>query len=116
MRAADKAIRRLAETVCKKNPRNQRRKRKDRIRNPIGRHLPEASKKDTEDHHRQERLNDGPGRAERGLFVTHLDVAPDKKVEQLAIFPKLIEFERNPALRGRDAKSGHRDGWRRAKH
>ena len=73
------------------------------------------AKKEAEHHHGAEGLNDGPGSAERGLFVTHLDVAPDEEVEQLAVFPKLVQPKRNPAFRRRDAKRGHGGGRRRAK-
>ena len=55
------------------------------------------SKEEAEYHHREERLNDGPGGAQRSLFIAYLDVAPDEEIKQLAVFPKLVELERDPA-------------------
>src|SRR5207248_11488831 len=83
-------------------PRQQRAIDKDWIRNAIRRNLAELPEEQTEYNHHKERLDDGPRRAERRLLVTHLDVAPGQKVEQLAILPKLAEADRHPTFRRTD--------------
>src|SRR6185503_9554090 len=102
--AADQAVRRLTQAVGEEGPGHQRREAEERIRNAIGRNLRQVPEEDTEYDHRKERLYDGPGSPECSLLVTNLDVAPDKKVEQLAVFPKVLKFERNPAFRRRYAQ------------
>ena len=46
-----------------------------------------------EHHHGEQRLQHGPGRAQGGLFVAHLDIAPGQDEEQVAVFPQLFQVE-----------------------
>ena len=57
-----------------------------------------AAEEDREHHHHHHGLDDGPGEAEHGLLVAHLDVAHGEHEEELAIGPELLEVERAPAL------------------
>jgi hypothetical protein len=47
-------------------------------------------------------LHDGPRRAERGLLVAHLHVAPREEVEQLSVGPDLAEIEAEAGADGHD--------------
>jgi len=37
-----------------------------------------------------------PGRAEQGLLVAHLDVAPGQEKEQFAVTPEVAEIQTKP--------------------
>ena len=60
----------------------------------------ELAEDEREDDHRQERLEDRPGDADRRLLVADLDVAPDERAEQLAVVPELADVEVRPAWAG----------------
>ena len=60
------------------------------------------TKKDAEDDHREERLDDGPGRADYRLLVAHLDVAPREEVQQFAVVPDLAQIHGHPTTRRLD--------------
>ncbi len=96
--AAHQAVGGLGQPVGKECPGHQRRVGEDRIGDAVRRHARQAAKEEAEDHHGQEGLDDGPGRAQHRLLVAHLDVAPGQEVEQLAIVPQLAQLERDPAL------------------
>jgi hypothetical protein len=66
----------------------------------------QPAKKQAEDQHGKKRLQNGPGRANSGLFISNFDVAPDEEIKQLAVFPKFIDGQ-NPPTAGR---SDSRDG------
>jgi hypothetical protein len=38
-----------------------------------------------------------PGRAQHCLLVAHLDVAPDQKIQELAVAPQLAKIDEMPA-------------------
>src|SRR5713226_7715885 len=78
-------------------PRQQRAVSKNRIRKAVGRDAGQIAKEQTEDHHHEERLNDGPRGAQYRLLVAHLDVAPNQKVKQLAVLPKFLQPDRSPS-------------------
>ena len=74
-------------------PRKERTIDEDWIRNAVRRNLSELAEEQTEHNHHEERLNDGPGSAQRGLLVANLNVAPGQEVEQLAIVPQLAQSD-----------------------
>ena len=49
--------------------------------------LRELSEEEAENQHRQEGLQDRPGGADDGLFVTDFNLAPDKEVERAREIP-----------------------------
>ena len=57
--------------------------------------MPSEEKK-AEDHHGEKWLDNGPGGTKNCLFVTHLDVTPGQKIEQIPILPQILELERDP--------------------
>src|SRR6267143_1775916 len=67
-----------------------------------------------------ERLKRDPRHAERGLFVSHLDIPLDQHPKEIAIIPKLAKIQRGPAFgrantKGRCQISSRRDSggrWR----
>ena len=56
----------------------------------------EPAEKDAENDHGHERLDDGPRHPDEGLAVANFDVSPDQEVENLAVFPQLVEFQGHP--------------------
>ena len=86
-----------------KTPGQQRRKREERVRNALARDLGESSKDDRKDHHREERLDYGPGDTEARLLVPDLNVSPDEEVRAVPRYCRdLIEIDRNPLAGGPD--------------
>ncbi len=75
---------------------------KDGIRQPVRIHLGQFAEEKAEHHHGHEGLNHRPGRADGGLLVANLDVAPDEEIEQLARRPKLLEIDVQPPARRSD--------------
>src|SRR6185369_9312056 len=101
---ADQTIARGSQRVRKDLPRKQRAKSKHRIGNAVGRHACEPSKEHTENDHHEQRLNDGPRRAQSGLLVVHFEVAPSEEIKQLAIVPEFAQFNPGPRARWCDSK------------
>ena len=48
-------------------------------------------KKSVKTQHGHEWLQNGPGRADGGLLVADLDLAPDEEIDQLAVLPQLAQ-------------------------
>ena len=71
-----------------------------------GRDMGQAPQKDGKYDHHHEGLQDSPGGPQRRLFVTHFDIAPNQEVEQLAIFPDLLEIQQPHSARGLDVRDG----------
>ncbi len=101
-RAAHEAVGGLVHRVGKQRPRHERGICEHWIGKAVRGHPGQMAEKDGEDHHREERLDDRPGRAEHRLLVADLDVTPDEKVQELAVLPQVAELEGNPAARGLD--------------
>jgi hypothetical protein len=57
----------------------------------------EMIKKESEDNHREGRLNNGPQAPKNSLLITDLDVSFCQKIEEFVIFPDLFKVNRNPA-------------------
>ena len=85
-------------------PGHQRGESENWIRNAVRRDLGEPAEEKTEDYHREKRLNDGPGGAQRRLFVPDLYVAPDEEVQKLAVLPQFTQLQRYPSMRRLNAK------------
>src|SRR5262245_13473215 len=92
----------MTQARGEKRPRHQRCEGKDRIGNAVRWDLAESPEKHAENHHGNERLNDGPERTQRRLLIAHLNVAPDEKVEKFSVLPYLLELQGNPSGRGRN--------------
>src|SRR6266498_3660318 len=86
----------------KELPGQERTKGKDRIRNAVRRNLCQTAEEQTEYHHHEKGLNDGPCTAQRGLLVADLYVAPGQKIKQFPIVPQLFETEGGPTRSGAD--------------
>jgi hypothetical protein len=56
---------------------------------PFAREFGEPAKHNREDHHCQERADDGPSDADDGLLVADSHIAPGEDREQLAIGPEV---------------------------
>src|SRR6267143_5959544 len=63
----------------------------DGIGEAVGGELGEAAKKESEDEHVENGLQDDPEDADGGLLVADLDIAPDEEVKQLAVCPDFAE-------------------------
>ncbi len=61
----------------------------EKLGQAIGGDPGEASEDDGKDHHRDERLDDVPGRAEHGLTVFGEKIPPHHEVKQVAVGPQL---------------------------
>ena len=99
----DEAVAGLGEGVGKQLPGEQPDQHEQGIGLAVGGQVAEFAEEDGEDGHGGERLNDGPGDAEGGLFVAELDVAEGQEVEQFAVAPEFREVEGAPAAAGTDA-------------
>ena len=74
---ADHAARGVAEHRREQGPRQQAGEDHQRVGRPrFARQLGDVAEHDREDHHGQERPDEGPGDADDGLLVAHRDVAP----------------------------------------
>ena len=79
---------------CAKNVQGSRpAKEKIGYGSPSRSDLRQSAEKDREHQHRQEGLENRPGRPEQRLLVSDLDVPPDEKVEELAVDPEFSHFE-----------------------
>ena len=58
-----------------------------------------------------QRLDDRPQRAEHRLLVADLDVAPHKKIQQLAVAPELRQMYALPRSRRLDSQSPLNRCW-----
>ena len=67
---------------------------------------PRPSKKEAEDEHGCQRLQDCPGRAQDRLLVPDLDVAPGQEEKELAIAPEFPQIEEVPAVTTLDDRHG----------
>ena len=56
-----------------------------RIGQAIGGDPGQAAEEEAKDHHGEEGLDDGPGRAEHRLLVAHRDVAPGEEEQQVTV-------------------------------
>ncbi len=87
---ADQAVRRLAQAAREEGPGQHPREHHQRVRGvAVGGQLGDAAEDDGKDHHRQNRPDHRPGRADDRLLVAHRDIAPRQDVEQLAIAPQV---------------------------
>ena len=68
-----------SERPCGKKFQGSRPARRRSGRKSVGADLGEPSKEDRVDEHREDRLQDRPGRSEHRLLVTKLDVTPTRK-------------------------------------
>src|SRR5207249_3802550 len=95
---ADEADARLADGGSKKDPRQQGSVDEDR-EGDIGvlSHAAQLAEEDGEDDHRHDRLDDGPGRAQHGLLVADLNVAPYEEAQQFPVAPEFADVECLPA-------------------
>ena len=89
----DDAICCLRERIGKERPRHERAHVEDRIRQAARRHARKASEKDTKDEHGKDGLQDRPCGADGRLLVANFEIAPDEKIEQLAVAPELSPIE-----------------------
>jgi hypothetical protein len=55
--------------------------------------LSQFSKKNTENHHGEKRLDNGPGRAKHSLLVADPDISPGHEVQKFTVLPQLFELE-----------------------
>src|SRR5262249_15284713 len=97
---------RAAERGGEVHPGDQRGVSEDRVGQAFGRYASQAAEEDAEDDHRHEWLDHRPGRADRGLLIADLEIAPDEEVEQLAVLPELTQVETNPAAGWADQRLG----------
>jgi hypothetical protein len=74
----------------------------ERVGYAIRRDLGKPSEEHRKDQHHEERLDDRPEEAERGLLVPDLHVAPRERGEQLPVVPEFTEVDRDPFFRGAD--------------
>src|SRR5439155_19769157 len=81
MRAAHQAVAAVGNGVGKKSPGQQPGISEDRIGNIVRGNTCQPAEKDREYQHGEEGLKNGPGNAERGLFVAHLNIAPGQKIK-----------------------------------
>src|SRR5207302_7522309 len=97
------------ETAGEVRPRQHRREDEERIGHVVlGLHVQPPVEDEGEDDRRDERDEDRPGRAERGLLVLDLDVAPDQEEEELAVGPELAEVQTHTPARALDAADADR--------
>lgn len=68
----------------------------DRVRHSAGRHLRQTPEHHRQNHHRQERSDDGPGRSGYRLLVANQDVSPGQEVEQLPVAPEVLPVLPSP--------------------
>src|SRR5262249_7637284 len=87
-----------------------RRVAEDRVWKSVRREPPELPEHDREHDHRQERLENRPGDADRGLLVANRDVPPGEMPRELAEVPQLAHVEVRPARCRLDHRPP-RAGW-----
>jgi hypothetical protein len=87
-------------------PRDEGGEIEDGIRKAERGELREATEKESEDQHGEERLEDDPSDADGGLLVADLYVAPDKEEEEFAVEPEFGERKSEPRARRLDANDG----------
>ena len=109
------------EGVGEVGPGNERGEIKNGIRQAVGGKLGEAAEEQSEDQHVENGLENDPEDADGGLFVANLDVAPDEKIEELAVGPDFAEAQLEEAAGRLDADGGGAEregdgGWRRGGH
>src|SRR5438093_275781 len=105
MAAANQAVGGQGDGVCVEGPQRESRVDEQQIRAvDLLRQSSEATKKDGEEQRRRQWLNDGPQRAEYGLFVADFDIAPDEEVQQLAVAPELRQVHALPRSRRLDSQ------------
>ncbi len=73
---------------------------------PLGWKLRELPEDDREHHHREKRLEHGPGDADQRLLVAHLDVAPGEDERKVAGPPERPEVREAAAPCGTDDREG----------
>ena len=71
----------------------------------IRRKLGEPTEEQSEDEHAEDRLQDDPQNADRSLFVTDLDVAPNEEIEEFSVGPDFAEAKLEEAAGRLDAES-----------
>ena len=91
---SDQAVAAAGDRVREEGPGQQSRKREKRIRNAIRLNPSKPAKKQREDDHREERLDDGPGRSQDGLLIPEFDVAPGQEIEQFPVSPQRFQIDR----------------------
>ena len=72
---------------------------KERVRNSLGGKAGKLIEDKREHHHRRDGADDRPSCAKKRLLIPDLDIPPDKKIEQLAVFPQLRQMDCREGLR-----------------
>src|SRR5581483_11270988 len=111
-RAAHQTLSAASDGAREIIPRQESRERKDRVRQIVRREFGEIAKDERKDNRRRQRLQRDPRDAEYRLLVAHLDIAPHQKIQQLAIFPHIVQMQRRPPARGTNADVGRDFGIR----
>jgi len=91
---------------CKIGPGDESGEIKDGIGEAVRGELGEVAEEKSEDKHVEDGLEDDPQDADGGLFVADLDVAPDEKVEELAVCPDFPETKLEKAAGRLDSNDG----------
>src|SRR5713101_3581978 len=95
------------------SPGDKRGKIENGIREALGGELGEASEEKSKDEHGKDGLENDPEDTDGGLLVADLDVAPDEKVEELAVGPDFAEAKLEEAAGRLDANGGGGAGVQR---
>ncbi len=92
---------RVCESPGEKIPRKEGRISEDGVGYAVGGNACKLAKKEGEDDHHEDRLDDGPRDAENHLLVTDLDVAPDEEIQEFTMIPQLSQPDSTPSCEGR---------------
>ena len=103
----------IRQRSSKVSPRHQSRKIKNRIRQTLRRQLSQTPKKKRKHAHSQQRLQNHPSHANYSLLVAHLNIAPNKKVKQFPILPKLPQPQLKQPMRWLNANHSRHTGRNR---
>src|SRR5262249_887556 len=93
---ADQTIATVGYGIGKEGPKQQPTVSEDWIRYSFGFNARKTTEQQRENQHRQQALQDRPRHPQHPLLVTHLNVSPGKKIEQLAIMPEIAKLQRDP--------------------
>ncbi len=93
----------LGEAICKICPGNKRTIGENWIRQSLRGDFREFTKKQAENHHREDRLNDCPASANCGLLIANLYVTPGEEIDELTVFPQFPKIKKSPAMCWSDA-------------
>jgi len=105
------------EGVGEVGPGNESGEIENRIRQSLGWEFGEAAKKESEDEHGENGLENDPEDADDGLLVADLNVAPDEEVEELTVGPDFAKAKLEQAGGRLDADGADggverkRGGW-----